>query len=182
MLSHFLKTTAEDTPHPTDEGRSIWDARQDSGSLFGNRTDGVIIFDDEAATIRALEVTAADSVGVNPLGSGSDYTVFLQRLGVCLPFIKPPLETDACHRSRAPTKVSVRLLMTPCTTTTPSTTLSDGKNSMLTLASTDTYAIPAYPRIDAHPRLGGSCKASRSIDFAVVQRSRPPLQHDALRL
>lgn len=26
--------------------------------------------------------TAADSVGVAPLGSGSDYTVFLQRSGV----------------------------------------------------------------------------------------------------
>ncbi|TFK71757.1 Zn-dependent exopeptidase [Pluteus cervinus] len=82
LLSHFLKTTAEDTPHPTEENKSIWDARQDGGTLFGNRTDGVIIFDKEVAAIRELEISAADSVGVSPLGSGSDYTVFLQRLGI----------------------------------------------------------------------------------------------------
>ncbi|KAF8897847.1 hypothetical protein BD779DRAFT_1492680 [Infundibulicybe gibba] len=36
----------------------------------------------EAIAIRESEYAAADSVGVSPLGSGSDYTVFLQRVGV----------------------------------------------------------------------------------------------------
>lgn len=37
----------------------------------------------EVISMKEMEITAADSVGVSPLGSGSDYTVFLQRSGVC---------------------------------------------------------------------------------------------------
>ncbi|KXN89501.1 Glutamate carboxypeptidase 2 [Leucoagaricus sp. SymC.cos] len=55
LLAHFIRDTAQDIPHPTDANRTLWDARNDE---------------------------AADNLGVSPLGSGSDYTVFLQRSGV----------------------------------------------------------------------------------------------------
>ena len=82
MLSHFIRKAAEDLPHPTDQARSLWDATKDNGKLFGNRTDGVVFYDVGATVIRGMEVATADVVGVNPLGSGSDYTVFLQRIGI----------------------------------------------------------------------------------------------------
>ena len=74
-LAHFIRKTAEDLPHPTDPKRTLWDATADSGQLFGEGHD-----------INSLgtevEIEAVDSVGIRPLGSGSDFTVFLQRLGV----------------------------------------------------------------------------------------------------
>ena len=72
-LAHFIRKTAEDIPHPTDPKRTLWDATADSGQLFGEHDD-----------IDSLggEVETEDYIGIRPLGSGSDYTVFLQRLGV----------------------------------------------------------------------------------------------------
>ena len=61
----------------------MWDATRDSGKLFGSAgCTNASVKDEEAKVIRAMEVTKADSIGVSPLGSGSDYTVFLQRIGV----------------------------------------------------------------------------------------------------
>ncbi|KAF4575136.1 hypothetical protein EYR36_006492 [Pleurotus pulmonarius] len=51
-LAHLIKQVALDVPHPTVAGKTLWDAQSDTSSLLG------------------------------PLGSGSDFTVFLQRLGV----------------------------------------------------------------------------------------------------
>ncbi|KAI9574759.1 hypothetical protein HD554DRAFT_2232863 [Boletus coccyginus] len=76
LLSHLLRSTAKQIPHPTSEGRSLWDARLDKGELIGESLDA------EAATIYEEMELAADSIGINPLGSGSDYTVFLQYIGV----------------------------------------------------------------------------------------------------
>jgi N-acetylated-alpha-linked acidic dipeptidase len=85
LLAHFLRKIAEDIPHPTDPKRTLWDATGDRGQLFGEY--------DEADSLSAeAETQDVDSIGVRPLGSGSDYTVFLQRLGVnfdvLLPFFR----------------------------------------------------------------------------------------------
>lgn len=77
LLAHFLRKTIEDLPHPTDPKRTLWDATADRGQLFGE-------YDDIDSLDTEVETQAADSVGIGPLGSGSDYTVFLQRLGVQL--------------------------------------------------------------------------------------------------
>jgi len=74
-LAHFLRKTAEDQPHPTDPKRTLWDATADSGQLFGK-------YDDVDSLGTEVETQEADNIGVRPLGSGSDFTVFLQRLGV----------------------------------------------------------------------------------------------------
>ncbi|KAG1718577.1 hypothetical protein EDD22DRAFT_985405 [Suillus occidentalis] len=76
LLAHLLRETAEQIPHPTSEGRSLWDARGDSGTLFGEHINAGI------AAMHEDEPLAADSIGVSPLGSGSDYTIFLQYHGV----------------------------------------------------------------------------------------------------
>ena len=78
-MANFIRETAEVIPHPTERGRSLWEAINDDGTLFGNGTDAV---DAEVLSMKDLEFGATDSVGVTPLGSGSDYTVFLQRNGV----------------------------------------------------------------------------------------------------
>ncbi|KAA1466608.1 Zn-dependent exopeptidase [Dentipellis sp. KUC8613] len=69
-LSHFVRSTAEQIPHPYDPTRTLWDATEDSGSYFGEDAE------DE------VQAEATDNLGVRPLGSGSDYTVFLQHIGV----------------------------------------------------------------------------------------------------
>ncbi|KAI0268104.1 hypothetical protein BC834DRAFT_952323 [Gloeopeniophorella convolvens] len=74
-LAHFIRKTAEGLPHPTDPGRTLWDATEDKGPLFGEHSDAQSLGSE-------IETEVADSVGIRPLGSGSDYTVFLQRLGV----------------------------------------------------------------------------------------------------
>lgn len=48
----------------------------DKGELFGENLD-----DEATAIYEEMELTA-DAIGVRPLGSGSDYTVFLQHVGV----------------------------------------------------------------------------------------------------
>ena len=73
-LAHFIRKTAEDLPHPTDPKRTLWDATADRGQLFGEHDD----IDPLGAKVENKVV----DIGVKPLGSGSDYTVFLQRLGV----------------------------------------------------------------------------------------------------
>ncbi|PPQ77354.1 hypothetical protein CVT25_010936 [Psilocybe cyanescens] len=82
LLAHFIRETAQQIPHPTDEDRTLWDARQDSGTLYGLLDNRTYEVNEEVIAIREMEVAAGDSVGVSPLGSGSDYTVFLQRNGI----------------------------------------------------------------------------------------------------
>ena len=68
-LAHLIRKTAQDLDHPTEAGRTLWDARTDTGKF-------------PAAPGHVEEQFNTLSEGVRPLGSGSDYTVFLQRLGV----------------------------------------------------------------------------------------------------
>ncbi|KDR83894.1 hypothetical protein GALMADRAFT_236366 [Galerina marginata CBS 339.88] len=82
LLAHFIRETAQAVPHPTDKGRTMWDARSDVGTLFGVLENSTVTVKEEVIAMREMEFAAADSVGVSPLGSGSDYTVFLQRNGV----------------------------------------------------------------------------------------------------
>ncbi|KAG8681255.1 hypothetical protein FRC09_017649, partial [Ceratobasidium sp. 395] len=73
-LANLLREAAQDLLHPTDQGRTLWDARLDSGHLFPKKTD---------PHGRAPQnILPDDDSKVNMLGSGSDYTVFLQRLGI----------------------------------------------------------------------------------------------------
>lgn len=70
-LALLLRAAAEQvTKH---DGRSVWDARADGGAW-------------PAASVHAdaFDVTAVEEKGsgIRPLGSGSDYTAFLQRYGV----------------------------------------------------------------------------------------------------
>ncbi|KAJ7780979.1 hypothetical protein B0H16DRAFT_1298508 [Mycena metata] len=76
-LSHFLRQSALDIPHPTDPERTLWDARSDSGPYAGETS-----LDSESLGATQFVTAAADNVGVSPLGSGSDYTAFLQLIGV----------------------------------------------------------------------------------------------------
>jgi N-acetylated-alpha-linked acidic dipeptidase len=82
LLAHSIRRVAEDLSHPTDENRTLWDATTDDGKLFG---EDKLSVSSAASKMDTMEQLLADDVGVSPLGSGSDYTVFLQRIGVsCL--------------------------------------------------------------------------------------------------
>ena len=106
-----MRKAAEDLPHPTIANRTLWQARLDSGVLFGavdeealkvwEQQYGVPVLeegdlppaDSLAAAIKGGNLVDANGVstrsassGIRPLGSGSDFTVFLQRLGVCALF------------------------------------------------------------------------------------------------
>ncbi|KAK0443095.1 Zn-dependent exopeptidase [Desarmillaria tabescens] len=82
LLAHLVQQTALDVPHPTDKGRTLWDATKDSGSYFGAREDGESVVDSDVIAASKARANAVDALGVGVLGSGSDYTVFLQRLGI----------------------------------------------------------------------------------------------------
>ncbi|KAJ6538539.1 Zn-dependent exopeptidase [Mycena vulgaris] len=75
-LSHFLREAALDIPHPTSPGRTLWDARTDEGPYGGES------FDAESVAVSQSVHAMSDSLGVSPLGSGSDFTGFLQMMGV----------------------------------------------------------------------------------------------------
>jgi N-acetylated-alpha-linked acidic dipeptidase len=93
-LAHLIRETAEELPHPTDKGRTLWDATNDDGKLFGLMGHANLSINEEAKVIRAMELAKADNLGVSPLGSGSDYTVFLQRNGVSSTASDPVVNDD----------------------------------------------------------------------------------------
>ncbi|RDX53924.1 Zn-dependent exopeptidase [Lentinus brumalis] len=77
-LAHFVRAAAEEVPHPTKAGKTLWDATKDNGVLNGEHIDAEAL-----AVYEEMEMNAAaESTGVGVLGSGSDYTVFVQRTGV----------------------------------------------------------------------------------------------------
>ncbi|KAF7301895.1 Zn-dependent exopeptidase [Mycena indigotica] len=76
-LSHFLRQAALDIPHPTKPGLSLWDARGDHGPFSGAADTESLAFS-QLTTSNSFQ----DSLGVAPLGSGSDFTPFLQWIGV----------------------------------------------------------------------------------------------------
>ena len=82
-LAHFLRAAAEDVPHPTQPGKTLWDATKDNGVLTGDHIDTETL----DMFMEAEGELAASSTGVGVLGSGSDYTVFVQRSGVGALFV-----------------------------------------------------------------------------------------------
>ncbi|KAJ3508658.1 hypothetical protein NLJ89_g5631 [Agrocybe chaxingu] len=83
-LAHIIQQTALDVPHPTVAGKTLWDALDDEGPLKGLQAANTSSVDPEFMEMYANEIAElkASNTRVRPLGSGSDYTVFLQRLGV----------------------------------------------------------------------------------------------------
>lgn len=81
-LAHLIKDVALTVDHPTFPGRKLWDARYDDGPFKGFN----LTIDNEFLKSygQAEEARKSSETSVYPLGSGSDYTVFLQRLGVSL--------------------------------------------------------------------------------------------------
>src|SRR5271166_1481869 len=74
-LKEFIREIAKAVPSP--KGGTVYDAWKKAGepNAEGNRSQ-------ETATFRAPPNAAQNDVPVGDLGSGSDYTVFLQHLGV----------------------------------------------------------------------------------------------------
>ncbi|KAG1727082.1 Zn-dependent exopeptidase [Suillus paluster] len=72
-LTHLIQRSAQDVPHPTDAQKTLWDARFDVGPYNGPV---------DAGFARMWDEKTSNAPHIDPLGSGSDYTVFLQRLGV----------------------------------------------------------------------------------------------------
>lgn len=85
-LAHLLKGSAQDVPHPTQAKKTLWDALYDSGPYPGAQgAEFAEMWTQQNKVLLRKDETTAN---VLPLGSGSDYTVFLQRLGVGLfPFL-----------------------------------------------------------------------------------------------
>ena len=103
-LAHIIRQTAQDVPHPTQPGKTLWDARDEEGPFEG-------IGDEEfMASYAASELKRyALDTGIEPLGSGSDFTVFLQHLGVstCAFYCMLVLVTYAsCRASRRAPQVA----------------------------------------------------------------------------
>ena len=80
-FAHLVRETAKLVPHPTVTGRTLWDARKDRGKLYGNLSDEAIV---QTNIETNPEITDNELSSIRPLGSGSDFTVFLQRIGVHL--------------------------------------------------------------------------------------------------
>ncbi|KAI0699393.1 hypothetical protein BC835DRAFT_1412584 [Cytidiella melzeri] len=77
-LANLIKQAALELPHPTDVGRALWDAKTDVGPFkVGKGDEAVMQAFEKIQTERRTSPT-----GIGALGSGSDYTAFLQRLGI----------------------------------------------------------------------------------------------------
>jgi N-acetylated-alpha-linked acidic dipeptidase len=81
-LSHLILDSARDVPHPTIPGKTLFDAHTDNGpiSIAEARADPEYM-----AAYEAIETRRQEAKGSNllqPLGSGSDFTVFLEHLGI----------------------------------------------------------------------------------------------------
>ncbi|KAH0839839.1 Zn-dependent exopeptidase [Lanmaoa asiatica] len=81
-LAHLIKRSAQDVAHPTDSSKTVWDALHDSGAYTGKQDADFASMWAAMNHSRARAASKDDVRQVSPLGSGSDYTVFLQRLGV----------------------------------------------------------------------------------------------------
>ena len=67
-------------PHPTNSEKTLWDARNEKGPFFGDVDPDVL-----SEFVSSREDILSSSTGVAALGSGSDFTAFLQNLGVGCP-------------------------------------------------------------------------------------------------
>jgi N-acetylated-alpha-linked acidic dipeptidase len=78
LLAHFIRNAARDIPHPTDANRTLWDARNDDGPFTGPPSKI------NSGVVNITQFEAEDDLELVPLGSGSDFTVFLQRNSVSM--------------------------------------------------------------------------------------------------
>lgn len=127
-LAHLVRAAAEDIAHPTQPGKTLWDATKDNGVLTGEHIDAEALAVYEAAEVDSF----SESTGVGVLGSGSDYTVFVQRNGVRIRCLRCNAECsllpfDRLHLHKADSAARCRI---PSTTTTLSLIRRDGKSSM----------------------------------------------------
>ncbi|KAJ3747714.1 Zn-dependent exopeptidase [Lentinula detonsa] len=100
-LAHLIRKTAMDVSHPSgEEGKTLWDAREDEGpfkpfglntTISSHRIVEIGNIHADADVMEAYEASrnerlskeeGRDGTSIGPMGSGSDFTVFLQRLGV----------------------------------------------------------------------------------------------------
>ncbi|KAF8812309.1 Zn-dependent exopeptidase [Phlegmacium glaucopus] len=81
-LAHIIRQTALDIPHPTIAGKTLWDAHEDNGPFKDVYLNQTIDAEYLARYNEEKKKNEASKTNIDPLGSGSDYTVFLQRLGV----------------------------------------------------------------------------------------------------
>jgi hypothetical protein len=139
-LAHLIRATALVIEHPTKRGKSLWDARGDLGP-YRKRNDSSTSADARFGYPNETEkmiISPYKRGLVEPLGAGSDYTVFLDRLGVCIPLVWQDAHIDALLsdiRFLVPVKVLPWCDMTHASTTILSTTHRDGKNYTLILDS-----------------------------------------------
>ncbi|KAI0638366.1 Zn-dependent exopeptidase [Trametes polyzona] len=75
-LAHLIRDTALEIPHPTSPNKTLWDARNDMRPFQGPADREFV------EEYLARRVAKQGELGIEPLGSGSDFTPFLQRLGV----------------------------------------------------------------------------------------------------
>lgn len=78
-FAHLVQETAQRLSHPKVYGRTLWDARTDRGHFYGNlSSEAIALMNAEMDA----EIAGKELSSIKPLGSGSDFTVFLQRIGV----------------------------------------------------------------------------------------------------
>jgi N-acetylated-alpha-linked acidic dipeptidase len=80
-FAHLVRDTAKLVSHPTVVGSTLWDARTDQGKFYGNISNEAIT---QINAETDAEIAGSELSDIRPLGSGGDYTVFLQRIGVRL--------------------------------------------------------------------------------------------------
>jgi len=123
-------------PHPTEANKTLWDARLERGPFTGSENfDRHSVSGLVAERTREELVTESEEIPVGPLGSGSDYTVMLQRLGVCILFLVQDTKFSILFRSQAPIWASDRRYLTRYITTTLFMTPKRGKRNTRILGS-----------------------------------------------
>ncbi|KAG6869264.1 hypothetical protein C0993_000017 [Termitomyces sp. T159_Od127] len=80
-LANLIKQVALKVPHPTIQGQNLWDAKNDEGPFKPASNFTIDAEFLESYTTKQQELHAFKT-DIGPLGSGSDYTVFLQHIGV----------------------------------------------------------------------------------------------------
>lgn len=136
-LAHLIKSSALDVAHPTDPSKTVWDALYDFGPYTGEQDAEFASMWATMNQTRARAASEDDVRNIAPLGSGSDFTVFLQRLGVSHLFRIFWVILTWHDRSLALIRLLVLHPLILFTTTTPFMILSCGKKNMLTLVSID---------------------------------------------
>jgi hypothetical protein len=108
-------------PHPTEANKTLWDARLERGPFTGSDSFDRHSVSELVADLTEEELVAeTEEIPVAPLGSGSDYTVMLQRLGVSILSASWEFTSQLLSlRSQAPIWALDRHYLTQCIIITP---------------------------------------------------------------